>query len=59
MVPIYELRIDPFTCMPDEHTHPYQLDEPFSNFRVVGLYFPLLNLVKANSGEPDQIVASD
>ena len=45
--------------MQNVFSHPYQLDESISNFRVVGWYFSfLLNFFKtllfANSGEPDQ-----
>ena len=29
--------------MPNVFSHPYQLDESFSNFRVIGWYFTFLN----------------
>ena len=40
-------------------SHPYQLDESISNFRVVGWYFSFLfkfqkKLLLTNSGKPDQ-----
>ena len=47
--------------MANVFSHPYQMNESISNFRVVGLYFSFLfkfflkkNLF-ANSEEPDQI----
>ena len=46
--------------MPNVFSHPYQLDESISNFRVVRwLVFSFLfkfqkKLLSANSGEPDQ-----
>ena len=45
--------------MPNVFSHPYQLDEFISNFRVVGWYFSFLYKFKkklrfANSGDPDQ-----
>ena len=45
--------------MPNVFSHPYQLDESISNFRVVGWLFSFLFRFKrkrmfANSGEPDQ-----
>ena len=44
--------------MPNVFSHPYQLDESISNFRVVGWYFSFLfkfkKILFANSGETDQ-----
>ena len=45
--------------MSNVFSHPYQLDESISNFRVVGWYFSFLfnylkKLLFANSGEPGQ-----
>ena len=44
------MSVNPF--MPNVFSNPYQLDEPISNFRVVGWYFSFLfKLLFANSGE--------
>ena len=50
------ITVNPF--MPNVYSHPYQLDESISNFRVVGWYFSFLfefqkMLMQANMGEPD------